>query len=309
MIKFLFSLFKSQSNSTRPVDERLKRLINMPPPSSKLYLNDIDSSRPEHITLNSTHSSPDFDINSSAVFATKEQHEALKNYFRLKGVLVQFNYESVNMTGFFDEAAEVLIHNAQLMDKIVGQIRWAYRKSVNNIKIVLDNYSKPEQKQIRQILEKLYKYTVFARYSFDKTNNVVWLSRQESKTVEQFFRGDYLEWFVLSRVLKFAKKHKIALSISRNALIKLQNHKKYELDVAFICENRQPVFIECKSGNYRTDFGKYQEIRKQFNLPEENVILLNLETTQSEENALTMMHHITVCSVESLEEHLSKVML
>lgn len=213
------------------------------------------------------------------------------------------------MTGFFDEAAEALINNAQLMDKIVGQIRWAYRKSVNNIKVVLDNYSKSEQKQIRLILEKLYKYTMFARYSFDKANNVVWLLRQESKTVEHFFRGDYVEWFVLSRVLKFAKKHKVALSISRNALIQLKNHKKYELDIAFICQNKQPVFIECKSGNYRTDFSKYQEIKKVFKLPKENVILLNLETEQAEEKALATMYNITVCSISSLDDALSKVML
>ncbi|MDO4642886.1 MAG: hypothetical protein Q4A74_03505 [Cardiobacteriaceae bacterium] len=58
----------------------------------------------------------------SDVLANAAQHQPLADWFKRKGIRPEFDYNAVNMSGYYDEAASMLGDNYPLLKDLLGKI-------------------------------------------------------------------------------------------------------------------------------------------------------------------------------------------
>jgi len=67
----------------------------------------------------------------------------------------------------------------------------------------------------------------------------------------------------------------------------------------------RPLYIECKTGEFRQDLDKYMALRKRLNIGRKYFILCVLDLDAEQCKGLSAMHGMTLVNVETLGHHLS----
>ena len=243
------------------------------------------------------------------ILANAQQHQPLLNWFQQKAIRAQFNYDAVNMSGCYDEAAEAMGKHYAVFKDIVGRIGWAYRNNHSGLNLDLKKYSQKEAQQINNICREFYSHTLFSRYVYQKQEKLVHLKLQSAAPIRQFFSGEWLEWYALGKLLAYAEKQgkNYVFSCARNAEIYFSNDDKHELDVVFLAKNKLPLVIECKTGEYRRDLDKYLTLRKRLDIPAENFVLLVTDIDETQAKSLSSMYELTFVTLSMLPQHIQSV--
>ena len=271
--------------------------------SLKNQLNDDETEQPEK----NTDALENVSFHESNQLANAKQHQQLANWFKKKNIQVEFNYSAVDMSGFYDEAAEKIGKNYAIFSNILDHMRWGYGKSVSNLNFELKKFNQKEQQQINNLCREFYSYTLFSTYKYLKQDKIIKVKLQTATPVRQFFMGGWLEWFVLNTVVENVLAKKVKFSVARSAKIRFQNEDLHELDVILYTQNGEPMMIECKSGEYRKDLDKYLNLRKRLNIPAQNYILLVLDINDAQAKSMSSMYDLTFATLNTLAECVKKV--
>lgn len=251
-------------------------------------------------------------INLSAtdVLATQEQHEPLKKWFVQNKIVPQFDFSAVDMSGYFDEAADELGGKYHLTKELLKRIAWAYSHNHSGISLDVSKMAQKDGQTINNLCRQFYSHTLFSKYFYQKQEKIVRLNLQNAAAIKHFFNGGWLEWFALGKMLAEAKQKgkKYLFSCARNVKIQFANEDKHELDVVFLPHDKQPVVIECKSGEFRKDIEKYVRLKKHLNLPDENFVILVTDLEETQAAALSSMYGLTFVTPKTLMKHLRAVM-
>ena len=70
----------------------------------------------------------ELDINNSNLLAESQQHLAIVQWFKQKGIKLDVNEKSIDTSGFFDEVARNIGDNYDVLKLVVEQIRYRQRK-------------------------------------------------------------------------------------------------------------------------------------------------------------------------------------
>ncbi len=250
----------------------------------------------------------DVKISETDILATKEQHAPLEKWFNSAKIRPVFDYSTVDMSGYYDEAAQAIATQYEIFSRIMGRITWSYRKEHSGLSIDLRKYSQKDAQKINNICRELYAQTLFSRYNYNKKNKTVHLKLQKAQPIQQFFNGLWLEWFALDSILTVAKKQgrKYIFSCARSVRIYFPNEDLHELDVVFLPNGRQPLIIECKTGEFRQDLDKYLALRKRLKLSAENFIILATDLEKSQVKSLSTMYNLTFSTLENFKEILEQ---
>ncbi len=128
------------------------------------------------------------DLHNTALLATPEQHQPLKQWFETRQVEARFDYANVDTTGFFDDAARALGENFALFGELLDRIRWAYRNSHSYVNLELANLSQKDAQALNNLCRQFHSHTLFATYRYQKPEKIVRLTLQTATTVRQFLR-------------------------------------------------------------------------------------------------------------------------
>lgn len=249
-------------------------------------------------------------LSETDILATEKQHEPIRQWFARANIVPMFNFQAVNMSGFFDEAAAKLGNNYQITKNMLGQISWAYSHNHTSISLDIGKMSQKDGQTMNNLCQQFYNHTLFSKYFYQKQEKIVRLNLQRATAIKQFFCGGWLEWFVLGKMLEEAK-HKgkdYAFSCARNVKVKFDNEDKQELDVVFLPMGKEPVVVECKSGEFRRDIEKYVRLKKRLNLPDDRFVILAADLEESQALALGSMYGLTFVTPKSMMKHLQMVM-
>jgi hypothetical protein len=246
----------------------------------------------------------DIDIHNTDMLTSELQHSAISKWFREKGISVSLNTDAVDTTGFFDEAAVEIGNRFSVLGEVVDRIRYAQQKGFESALIHLDKKSEAEAKSIKAFCKQLYDYSLVARYLNNKEEKNVRVVLQAAPMVRRFFAGDWLEWFALVEALKLFSKRKLSYSCARNLLLTLPNAEKYELDVFFMLNGSGPVYIECKSGEYRSELDKYVALRKKLGISPKRFIICVVDLEQEQAKGLGAMYGLTFVGASELVPYL-----
>lgn len=271
--------------------------------------NQLDSDEKNEPSENvATQSIHHLNLSETDQLATAIQHKPLENWFVKQNIQPQFDYSAVDMSGFYDEAAEKIVQHYAVFEKILGQLGWSYRKNVTTLSVDLKKHSQKEQQKINQLLREFYSYTLFAEYRYLKQDKIIKLKLQSALPIRHFFTGGWLEWFALNSVLQAVQQKNVRFSVARSVKIRFANQDLHELDVVLYTSKGMPLVIECKTGEYRKDLDKYLNLRKRLNIPTQNFMLLVLDIDDAQAKSLSSMYDLTFVTLNTLPEYINQIL-
>lgn len=249
-------------------------------------------------------------LSATDILATEKQHEPLRQWFARANIVPKFNLQAVDMSGFFDEAAEKLGSSYQITKSMLGQISWAYSHNHSGISVDVGKMSQKDGQAMNNLCRQFYSHTLFSKYFYQKQEKIIRLNLQRATAIKHFFCGGWLEWFALGKMLEEAKRKgkTYAFSCARNVKIEFGNEDKHELDVVFLPIGKEPVVVECKSGEFRRDIEKCVRLKKRLNLSDDRFVILAADLEESQAAALSSMYGLTFVTPKSMMKHLQMVM-
>jgi hypothetical protein len=242
----------------------------------------------------------DLDLHNTSALATPEQHAPLKAWFAQRQVDATFDYATVDTTGFFDDAARSLGENYALFAELINRVRWSYRNSHSGLNLELASLSQKDGQAINNLCRQFYSHTLFARYQYQRQEKIVRLTLQTAPTVKQFFEGGWLEWFALMALLEQLKARQRTFSCARGIKVVFQNEDLHEIDVMALVDGQTPIYIECKTGEFRRDIDKFLRLKKRLGLTRHQFIICASDLTDEQAAGLSAMYELTFANLGTL---------
>ena len=181
----------------------------------------------------------------------------------------------MDTTGFFDEVAVQLGDGYETLKVVSNQIRFAQRRGFSAAKLTLSKSSTDEFAALTSFCRELHQYSFVAKYFYEKDEKTAWLTLQTAPEIVKFFNGEWLEWYVFIKLVAFFRERRIPVACLRNPVITFPNEDVHELDVFILVDNRIPLCVECKTGEFRQDIEKYSRLIKKLNLEKSQFLLCN----------------------------------
>lgn len=251
----------------------------------------------------------DVNLLQTDFLATKEQHEPLRKFFQAKYIKATFDYQAVNTSGYYDEAAIAIGDNYALMVKVMGQLSFAYQKNHTGVNFDLSKYSQKEGQLINRILRSFYEHALFSRYRYFKDSKKVNVTLQNASPIRQFFMGGWLEWYALAKTLdKVAHMQaKPKFHCARGVKIEFANGDKHELDVVILNQRNELYVIECKTGEFRHDLNKYLNLCKKMNLQTNHFSVMATDLTIVQAQSMTAMYGLNFITLDKMSAYINYI--
>jgi hypothetical protein len=247
-------------------------------------------------------------LHNTDLISTDLQHGPLHDWFAARKIQVKPNYKAVDTTGFFDEVAVELGKNYETYKEIINRIRSAQRVGQPGFFIQLAKKSQKEAQAITTFCRQLYDYSFVAKYYYQKPEKTINLTLQSSQLIQDFFAGEWLEWYALMQVLALCQERNIPFSCARNLSIVFANEDLHELDVFFLLNSKTTLCIECKTGEFRQSIDKYVTLRKRLGLTKEQFIVCVLGLPDDQASGLSSMYDLTFVSEKGLIPHVARLL-
>lgn len=247
------------------------------------------------------------DFSNTEMLSSPSQSQPILTWFERKKIAVEINPKAVDTTGFFDEIANAIAEDYATLRPLIAQICHAYKENYNGTTIKLDNRKPDDINRITRFCKQLHDYAFLSRLVQQKSEKSLRLILQPSPVIRQFFNGIWLEWYALMQALEFADKRNLPFSCARNAKITLPNADVYELDVFLLLEEKTPICIECKSGDYKPYIEKYRLLKKSLGLQKSQFLLCVADLPDEHAQGLTSMYDITFTNQKNLLTHLMRL--
>ena len=255
----------------------------------------------------STAAAPDFNIHDTDRFSNEAQHRDVVEWFRRKQIVATINVGAVDTSGFFDEAAVAVGSDYALLGEVFERIRYAQLKEFNSASIHLDRKTPEQARALKIFVRQLYDYSLIARHFSNKEEKELRMVLQNAPAVRRFFAGEWMEWFALMTGLRVCQDRTVEWSCARNLTLSFSPDEKRELDVFFLINKSRPLYIECKSGEFRSDLDKYVALRKRLGIESRYFILCVTDLAADQAKGLSAMYDMTFTNTQTLGSHLASV--
>ncbi len=250
----------------------------------------------------------DIDLHNTAAMSDQNQYKPIIEWFDKKGIMLDIDASKIDTQGFYDEIAVALGENYTLLKKVNEQIKRAQRKNYNTVTLQIANHSPQEIQALTTYCRELYNFSFVAKYYYNKTDKRIHLTLQQAPAVINFFNGEWFEWFVFMKLLVLFYEKKIAFSALRSFKVHFPNEDKHEVDVFFLINNELPIFIECKSGEFRSTIDKYNRLRKRMAIDKQQFVMLILGLSDEQTKGLTSMYDITFLNENNFVDYFLTVL-
>lgn len=104
--------------------------------------------------------------------------------------------------------------------------------------------------------------------------------------------------------VRICHERKADFACARNLTLSFPLNEKRELDVFFLINKTKPLYIECKTGEFRQDLDKYISLKKKLNIEQKFFILCVLDLDPEQCKGLSAMHGMTFVNAQTLGHHL-----
>lgn len=249
----------------------------------------------------------EIDLSNTDQLASELQHGPIYDWFNRKQIKVVANMRGVDTTGFFDEVAVSIGHNAPVLKEVLERIRWAQQKEYSSVTIHFEKKSEEDARAIAVFCQQLYDFSFVAKCFHNRKENNIRLIVQTAPAIRRFFGGEWLEWYALMSGLQYIKERQKRFSCARNLAITLQNDETYELDVFMLVDGKLPVCIECKTGEFRQNIDRYLTLRKRLGIGRGNFIMCIAGLSEEHARGLTATYDLTFTNEQELPTQLARI--
>ena len=258
---------------------------------------------PEVLEISELALDGDIDLHNTSAMTDEVQFKPIIDWFDKKGIILDVDVKKIDTQGFFDEIAVALGENYNLLKVVNERIKKTQRKGYSSVTIAISNYSQKEIQALTKYCKELYDFSFVAKYFYNKAEKRIHLTLQQSRAVVNFFNGEWFEWFVFMKLLVLFYEKKIPFSALRSFKVHFPNEDKHEVDVFFLINNKIPLFIECKTGEFRSTIEKYHKLRKRMGIDKQNFMMLVLGLSEEQTKGLTNMYEITFVNEKNFVDY------
>ena len=249
---------------------------------------------------------PDIDIHDTDALADPRQFEPIVAWFEKRGIQLDANHRAMDTTGFFDEVAVQLGDGFETLQRVSNQIRYAQRRGFSAAKITLSKSDENENAVLTNFCRELHQYSFVAKFLHRKDDRIAWLTLQTAPEIVRFFNGEWLEWYVFMKLLAFFRERRIPVACLRNPVVTFPTEDVHELDVFFLVDNRIPLCVECKTGEFRGDINKYTRLVKRLNLEKEQFLVCATGLDEKQIRGFNSMYGATFANETNFLEHVQR---
>lgn len=250
----------------------------------------------------------DFDIHNTKAMTYVQQYEPIVKWFQQKQIQLGVDHNAVDTTGFFDEVALSLGEQYDLLKEVSDRIARTQRKGYTSVTLNFSNYSQKEVQALTSFCQDLYEYSFIAKYFYQNKEKRAHLTLQTTPVIVKFFNGEWLEWFVFMKLLSVFKEKRVRFSCLRSLDIVFPNEDKHELDIFFLINEKIPLCIECKSGEFRSMIEKYAKLRNRLQIEKPSFLLLALGLSDEQSRGLTSMYEMTFVNEKNFLEYVQSLL-
>ena len=259
------------------------------------------------VVVSATSSNEEIDLHNTTAMRNSTQFKPIIDWFETKQIQVDVNLQALDTQGFYDEIAVDLGNNFDVLQNILEKIKKTQRSNYTTVNLNISKQSQKEIKLITGFCKDLYDYSFVAKYFYNKNEKRIHLTLQTAPAIINFFNGEWLEWYVFMKLVKVFYEKKDLFSCLRSFTINFPNEDKHEIDIFFLINSRIPLFIECKSGEFRSMIEKYNRLRKRLNIDKSNFLVLVLGISEEQTNGLTNMYDVTFVNEKNFISHISQL--
>jgi hypothetical protein len=246
-------------------------------------------------------------------FENQAYSQSLNNFqpiiqwFKQKQIIIEPNVKASDISGYFDEIAVMLGDNLALLTPLLDGIRYRQRKGYEKFNLELSSYDKEQAYVIKNFCQTAYEFAFFAKYYFDKKKNSIFIMLNDSPQIRKFFDGEWLEWYGFMKVASLLLQQKKNFACMRSSkIISSASQEQNEIDIFFLID-KQPLWIECKSGEFRDSINKYQTLRKRIGITPEYAIMLVSGLEDEKTASMSSMFNLTIVNERNLLAHLTRL--
>ena len=250
---------------------------------------------------------PDIDIHDTDALADPRQFEPIVAWFEKRRIQFDANHRAMDTTGFFDEVAVQLGDGFETLQRVSNQIKYAQRRGFSAAKITLSKSDEDENAVLTNFCRELHQYSFVAKFFHRKDDRIAWLTLQTAPEIVRFFNGEWLEWYVFMKLLAFFRERRIPVACLRNPVVTFPTEDVHELDVFCLVDNRIPLCIECKTGEFRRDIDKYTRLVKRLGLEKGQFLVCATGLDEKQIRGFNSMYGVTFANETNFLDHVQRV--
>jgi len=306
-IQIIINKYTETTKLLKKVEEELNeyKIIKLDKPTQSISLSQTQSKDEKSKTTQLN----DVDLHNTKIFTNEEYYRPIVEWFSRRKIFIEVNADAVDSTGFFDEMAVLIGSDINAYKELVDKIRYVQQKGFTDVKFNLKDKSQGSISKITFLFKELYKCFFLSKYFYHKENKIIHIKLQTIPSVIRFFNGEWFEWLIYMRLQDFCKERNIPLVALRSLMMELSNKDRYEIDVFGLLNATTPLYIECKTGEFRSQIEKYMTLRKRVGIEKDNFVLCILGLSQQECAGLGQMFGLTFVNESSIFEHLEDTLL
>ncbi|MBX3054411.1 MAG: hypothetical protein KF753_23260, partial [Caldilineaceae bacterium] len=222
-----------------------------------------------------------------------EQTEiAVYDWLTAQGIVVKNYREQSNGDAIFDQLALFLGERFDTLSRLHELIR-RNLSSGATFTYNLSGRSQAEIADCTQFCTLLSSYAFLSSYKYNRTAKTIYATPQRVGKVINFFTGGWFERYTYLKMVDLLTADQLTYTCLLNPQITFPNGDDFELDLLFLVDS-QPLWIECKTGDYAAYITKYSEAKKLLSVPSERSLLVILDIPNELTDNLTDLYEIIV---------------
>ncbi len=208
-----------------------------------------------------------------------------------RGILVESAKQEEVTDRIFDHLALALGDRFESLQPLHDLFR-RNQSSGRGFSLSLASATQQEIADITSFCNTLHQYAFLAEYTYFRQNRNLHIVPQRTGPVINFFTGGWFERYMCARLTALLAERGLGYTLLQNPLIILPNGDRAELDLLLLVEG-EPLWVECKTGNFQQYVQKYGELRALLALPPDRALLVILGMEGRRCNELTHLYDLT----------------
>ena len=223
---------------------------------------------------------------------TQEAFVGVADWLATRNMTVKNHRRQESTDPIFVQLSTFLGERFESLRRVHDQIR-RNLSTGGKFTVNLSSRSQEDIANATQFCALLHRYAFLSSYRYEKYAKTIYAAPQRAGSVINFFTGGWFERFIFLKVCAFLSQNELEHVFLVNPQVSLPNEDDFELDLLFLVRN-EPLWIECKTGNYQAYVARYSDMRPMLTLPKECSILVILGIPDELTLQLTDLYDITV---------------
>lgn len=109
-------------------------------------------------------------------------------------------------------------------------------------------------------------------------------------------------------LLEQIKAKQLACSCARGVKVVFPNEDLHEIDVMALVDGQTPIYIECKTGEFRRDIDKFLKLKKRLCIDRQHFIICASDLSDEQAAGLSAMYELSFVNLNTLAAKLQSVL-